>query len=62
MRTKPLEHGILETDSILVRLMNECDLEAVLTIDAAGQPRLMRSPSPLHTRKLAWARPGSRIC
>jgi ribosomal protein S18 acetylase RimI-like enzyme len=40
MGTKPMEEpGILETDSILVRLMNECDLEAVVAIDASASGR-----------------------
>jgi len=40
MSTRPLEEpGILETDSILVRLMNERDLEAVVKIDAAASGR-----------------------
>ena len=40
MSTKSLEEpGILETDSTLVRLMNEHDLEAVVTIDAAASGR-----------------------
>ena len=44
MSTKPLEQpGILETDSTLVRLMNEHDLEAVVAIDAAASGR--RRPS-----------------
>ena len=40
MSTKSLEEsGILETDSILVRLMNEYDLEAVVKIDASASGR-----------------------
>ena len=40
MSTKPLEEpGILETDSIVVRLMNEHDLEAIVAIDAAASGR-----------------------
>ncbi len=40
MSTKPLEEpGVLDTDSILVRLMSEHDLEAVVAIDAAGSGR-----------------------
>jgi ribosomal protein S18 acetylase RimI-like enzyme len=40
MSTKPLEEpGILETDSISVRLMNEHDLQAVVVIDAAASGR-----------------------
>ena len=40
MSTKPLEEpGILETDSTLVRLMNEHDLEAVVAIDAVASGR-----------------------
>jgi len=40
MSTKPLEEpGILETDSTLVRLMNEHDLEAIVAIDAASSGR-----------------------
>ncbi len=40
MSTKSMEEsGILETDSILVRLMNERDLEAVVKIDAAASGR-----------------------
>ena len=40
MATKSLEEpGILETDSTLVRLMNEHDLEAVVAIDAAASGR-----------------------
>jgi hypothetical protein len=44
MSTKPLEEpGVLETDSILVRLMNERDLETVVAIDAAASGRLAAS-------------------
>ena len=40
MSAKPLEEpGILETDSTLVRLMNEHDLEAIVAIDAASSGR-----------------------
>ena len=40
MATKPLEEpGVLETDSILVRLMNAHDLEAVVAIDAVASGR-----------------------
>ncbi|MFZ0418463.1 MAG: GNAT family N-acetyltransferase [Candidatus Sulfotelmatobacter sp.] len=40
MSTKSLEEpGILETDRIVVRLMNEHDLEAVVKIDAAASGR-----------------------
>lgn len=40
MSTKPLEEpGVLETDNIVVRLMNEHDLEAVVAIDAAASGR-----------------------
>jgi len=40
MSTKPLEEpGILETDSALVRLMNDRDLEAVVSVDAAASGR-----------------------
>ena len=40
MTTKSLEEpGILETDSILVRLMKEHDLDAIVKIDAAGSGR-----------------------
>src|ERR1039458_9786123 len=40
MATKPLEEpGVLETDSTLVRLMNEHDLEAVVAIDAVASGR-----------------------
>lgn len=40
MTTEPLEEpGVLETDSVQVRLMNEHDLDAVIAIDAAGGGR-----------------------
>lgn len=40
MGTKPLEEpGVLETDSIVVRLMNANDLEAVVAIDATASGR-----------------------
>jgi len=40
MNAKPLEEpGILETDSIPVRLMNEHDLEAIVAIDAVASGR-----------------------
>jgi ribosomal protein S18 acetylase RimI-like enzyme len=40
MSAKPLEEpGILDTDSVLVRTMNEHDLEAVVAIDAAATGR-----------------------
>jgi len=40
MSTQPLEGpGVLDTDSTLVRLMNERDLEAVVAIDAAASGR-----------------------
>jgi GNAT superfamily N-acetyltransferase len=40
MSSKTLqEPGILETDNIVVRLMNEHDLEAIVKIDAAGSGR-----------------------
>jgi len=40
MSTRPLEQpGTLDTDNILVRLMNERDLEAIVTIDAASSGR-----------------------
>ena len=40
MATKPVEEpGVLETDSTLVRLMNEHDLEAVVAIDAVASGR-----------------------
>lgn len=40
MTTKSLEEpGILETDSILVRLMKEQDLDTIVKIDAAGGGR-----------------------
>ncbi len=40
MSTKPLEEpGILETDGVPVRLMNDRDLEAVVAIDAAASGR-----------------------
>lgn len=40
MTTKSLEEpGILETDSILVRLLKEQDLDTIVKIDAAGSGR-----------------------
>jgi GNAT superfamily N-acetyltransferase len=40
MSTKPLEEpGLLETDSTLVRLMNQHDLDAVIAIDAVDGGR-----------------------
>lgn len=40
MSTKPLEEpGLLETDSTLVRLMNQHDLDAVVAIDAIASGR-----------------------
>lgn len=39
MSTKPLEPGILETDSTLVRLMDDHDPEAVVAIDVVAGGR-----------------------